>query len=163
MILSTLFFVILVEAEENRTETTQITTEQKATTRTYQMKEYAKLGDRVIRVTKAEKSEGTETIKPKEGKEFITVSVTIQNTGTDTIAYSPYYFKIKNEQKQLKSISLSGLNEATEIEAGELLPGGTVSGTLTFEQSKEDEELTLICYDDLWESEDTVQIRLKFD
>ena len=163
MILSTLFFVILVEGEENRTETTQITTEQKATTRTYQMKEYAKLGDRVIRVTKAEKSEGTETIKPKEGKEFITVSVTIQNTGTDTIAYSPYYFKIKNEQKQLKSISLSGLNEATEIEAGELLPGGTVSGTLTFEQSKEDEELTLICYDDLWESEDTVQIRLKFD
>lgn len=55
------------------------------------------------------------------------------------------------------------MNEATEIEAGELLPGGTVSGTLTFEQSKEDEELTLICYDDLWESEDTVQIRLKFD
>lgn len=128
----------------------------------YEIGDYVRLEDRRICVTKVEESEGTEEIKPKEGKEFVTVHITIQNISDDIISYSPYYFKIKNEDKQLKPVSYISPNEATDLEIGELMPGGKVSGTLTFEQDKDNKELSLICYENLWDDWEYKEIDLKF-
>jgi len=157
---SIIFWIIIAEVE---TETDFIETPPiESADYTYEIGDYVRLDDRMICVTKVEELEGTEEIKPKEGKEFVTVHITIQNMSDDIISYSPYYFKIKNEDKQLKSVSYISPNEATDLETGELLPGGKVSGTLTFEQDKDDKKLTLICYEELWDEWDYKEIDLKF-
>jgi len=149
--------IIFSEAvEENEVETPR-------TSITYSMKETARVEDMTVRVTKAVKTEGTEEIQPKEGKEFVVVTVTVQNRGRDNVYYNPQNFKIKNAQKQLQRPVQNKLEEATELGYGELMPGGTATGTIVFEVNKTDKNLSLIFSDDSIEFEDTAEIRLKFE
>lgn len=150
-----LFSEALDEEEERKTTPT--------TSVTYNMKETARVGDTTVRVTKAIRTEGTEEIKPKEGKEFVVVTVTIQNRGKENLYFAPQNFKIKNLQKQLQRPAINNLEEATELGYGELMPGGSATGTIVFEVSKTDKTLSLIYSDDYTEFEDTAEIRLKFE
>lgn len=151
-----ILFSEALDEEEERTTTP-------TTSVTYNMKETAHVGDTTVRVTKAVRTEGTEEIKPKEGKEFVVITVTIQNRGRENLYYAPQNFKIKNLQKQLQRPVVNKLEEATELGYGELMPGGSVTGTIVFEVSKTDKTLSLIYSDDYTEFEDTAEIRLKFE
>lgn len=151
-----ILFSEALDEEEERTTTP-------TTSVTYNMKETARVGDTTVRVTKAVRTEGTEEIKPKEGKEFVVVTVTIQNRGRENLYYAPQNFKIKNLQKQLQRPVVNKLEEATELGYGELMPGGSATGTIVFEVSKTDKTLSLIYSDDYTEFEDTAEIRLKFE
>lgn len=151
-----ILFSEALDEEEERTTTP-------TTSVTYNMKETARVGDTTVRVTKAARTEGTEEIKPKEGKEFVVVTVTIQNRGRENLYYAPQNFKIKNLQKQLQRPVVNKLEEATELGYGELMPGGSATGTIVFEVSKTDKTLSLIYSDDYTEFEDTAEIRLKFE
>ncbi len=120
----------------------------------YNQGEEAMLGNGAITVTKIEKSQGNQLDKPKNGKEFVIVYVTIENKGESNLSYNPFYFKMQNSQGQQESMTFTTIDKDTALNSGELIPGGKITGTITFEQPKEDTGLVLIYSDNIWSSKE---------
>ena len=138
-------------SSQGQTSTEPAKTEEKTE---YNAGEEAILGKGAITVTNVEKSQGSEYDKPKTGKEFVIVSVTIENKGSDNLSYNPYYFKMQNSQGQQENTAFSTTNSDTALNSGELVSGGKVSGTLVFEEPVGDTSLVLIYNDNLWSSKE---------
>lgn len=120
----------------------------------YNKGEEATLGNGVITVTDVQISQGTKYDKPKSGKEFVIVNLTIENKGDKNLSYNPYYFKMQNSQGQQESMTFTTVNNDNSLQSGELIPGGKVSGTIAFEQPKGDTGLILIYSDSIWSSKE---------
>ena len=127
----------------------------------YNQGEQAILGNGAITVTNVERSQGSEYSKPKSGKEYVVVSLKIENKGKDNLSYNPFYFKMQNSQGQQEDYTITmGVNDDTQLNSGELIPGGSVEGTLVFEEPKGDTGLILIYNDNLWSSKE-LKIKLQ--
>ena len=126
----------------------------------YNQGEEAILGNGAVTVTNVEKSQGNDWDKPKSGKEYVIVYVTIENKGDSNLSYNPLYFKIQNSQGQQENMTFTTIDQDTALQSGELVPGGKVSGTITFEQPKGDKNLVLIYNDNLWSSKE-LKIKLQ--
>lgn len=122
----------------------------------YGVNEKVKLGDHAVEVTKVEKSQGSDIETPKEGKEFVIVHVTIENNGKEEITYNPFDFKMKNSQGQIVDSGITTIDMDTSLSSGELSAGGNVSGTIAFEQPKDDEKLQLIFEPNFWSSKQII-------
>nr|WP_243462948.1 DUF4352 domain-containing protein [Mesobacillus boroniphilus] len=85
-------------------------------------------------VTKVEKSAGSEFDQPKDGHEYVVVTVEIENAGDENISYNPFDFKMANSQGQIVDQAFTTIDTSTALQSGELAPGGKVSGTIAFEQ-----------------------------
>lgn len=132
----------------------------KTETLEYNQGEAATLGDAVIKVTKVEKSQGNDWNKPKSGKEFVIITVSIENKGSSKLSYNPYDFKLQNSQGQQENITFTTINNNTSLSSGELVAGGKVSGTIAFETTKGDKGLALIYSDSILSSKE-LKIKLK--
>lgn len=126
----------------------------------YNQGEVARLGDGAITVTKVTRSQGNEWDKPKSGKEYVIVTVTIENRGKDKLSYNPFDFKLQNSQGQQESMTFTTIDQDTALSSGELIAGGKVSGTIAFETTKGDKKLALIYNDNVWSSKE-LKINLK--
>ena len=120
----------------------------------YNQGEEAILGNGAITVTKVEKSNGSQYDKPKAGKEYVIVHLTIENKGEKNLSYNPYYFKMQNSQGQQENETFTIIDQDTSLQSGELVAGGKVSGTIVFEEPKDDTGLTLIYSDSIWSSKE---------
>jgi hypothetical protein len=118
------------------------------------------LGDDKVTVTKVDKSAGDDMNKPKQGNEFVIVSVTIENDGKNTIDYNPLDFKIKNSQGNITDETFTTINSDTALNSGQLSAGGKVSGTLAFEAPQNDPKLQLIFNPSFW-SDKNITINLQ--
>lgn len=132
----------------------------KTETLEYNQGDAATLGDAVIKVTKVEKSQGNEWNKPKSGKEFVIITVSIENKGSGKLSYNPYNFKLQNSQGQQESMTFTTINNDTALSSGELVASGKVSGTIAFETTKGDKGLSLIYSDSILSSKE-LKIKLK--
>lgn len=126
----------------------------------YNQGEEAILGKGAITITKVEKSQGTQWDKPKSGKEFVIVHLSIENKGNSNLSYNPFYFKMQNSQGQQESMTFTTVDQDTSLQSGELIPGGKVTGTIAFEQPKGDTGLVLIYNDSIWSSKE-LKIKLQ--
>lgn len=142
-----------------QTTSTQTTAQQPEKTE-YNQGEEAILGDGAITVTKVERSQGTEFDKPATGKEYVIVHVKIENKGNSNLSYNPYYFKMQNSQGQQEDTTFTTIDQDTSLNSGELIPGGSVEGTLTFEETTGDSGLILIYSDSVWSSNE-LKIKLQ--
>ncbi|WP_205693971.1 DUF4352 domain-containing protein [Clostridium prolinivorans] len=109
----------------------------------YAVNEDVKLNDAVVKVTKVEKSNGSDYDKPKDGMEFIIVTVSIKNDGKNEISYNPFDFKMQNSKGQITDQAFTTVNTSTQLNSGNLAAGGEVTGTIAFEQPKNDSALVL--------------------
>ena len=109
----------------------------------YSVGEEVKLNDNKLIVNRVEKSNGSDFDKPQDGNEFVIVNVTISNDGTDEITYNPYDFEMQNAQGQITDQAFTTVNTDTALHDGKLASGGTVTGTIAFEQPVGDEGLVL--------------------
>lgn len=125
----------------------------------YAVGEEAILSNGSVTVTKVEKSQGTQYDKPKAGKEFVIVHVTIKNKGKSNLSYNPYDFKVQNSQGQQEEQTISLVDQDTQLNSGELAASGSVSGTIVFEEPTSDTGLILIYQDNIWSSR-TLKIKL---
>jgi len=126
----------------------------------YALNEEVKLKDNILIVSKVEKSAGGEYTKPKDGMEFVIVSITIKNGGSDKFSYGSYDFKVQNSKGNiLDPTYVSEINENTQLNTGELASKGEVSGTLIFEEPKNDPKLILEYKPGFW-SDKTIKIAL---
>jgi hypothetical protein len=106
--------------------------------------EEGKIGKAAITVTTVEKSNGTENDRPKDGMEYIIVSIREKNLGPGNIIYNPYFFKMVNSKGQITAPTYTSVNKNTNLESGDLDVGEEVKGTLVFEQPKGDNYLILL-------------------
>lgn len=115
--------------------------------------EKVELDGQVVEVTEVEKSEGNEFDKPAEGNEYVIVHVSIENNSDEEISYNPFNFKMKNSDGQIEDQGLITIDNDTSLSSGELAPDGNVSGTLSFEQPKDDDGLQLIFEPKFWDTD----------
>lgn len=101
-------------------------------------------GNVQVTVTKTERSSGDDWNKPKDGKEYYIVHLTLKNNGASKAKYNPYDFSIKDSNGNITQETFTIIDKDTSLNMGELAPSGTVSGTIAFEVPKGDSGLTLI-------------------
>lgn len=98
-----------------------------------------------ITVTGINKSSGSDFDKPKDGMEYVVVTVKYENVSASaTISYNPYDFKMQNSKGQITDKTFSIIDTDTALSSGDLAPGGEIEGTIVFEQPKNDAGLILI-------------------
>lgn len=92
------------------------------------------------------------------GKEWVLVSLYLENKGEEEESYNPYDFKIEDSLGDRQGIAfVSDIED--ELNAGELAPGGKKYANLVFEVPKDDQNLKLIFEPDIF-SEKKVIVRL---
>lgn len=99
--------------------------------------------DTKLTVTNVQTSKGNSWDKPKEGMEYIIVTVAFENIGNEQISYNIWDFEMSNSLGHLSSESFTTINSDSSLSAGSLLPGGKKTGTIAFEQPKNDPNLVL--------------------
>lgn len=97
----------------------------------------------VTNVDKNHKS-SNQYIKPKEGKQFVKVSVTIKNISDDKISVNPLEFKLLNSNGELAEIDGETYLLKDQFDSAELVKGGTKSGSIVFQAPKDDNGLKLV-------------------
>lgn len=104
-------------------------------------------------ISNLKKSNGGEYDSVKPGNELVMVTVDIKNTGTENISYNEFDYKMKNSKGQITGGTSSSTNSANQLNSGDLAAGGTITGTLVFEQPKNDPDLTLVYTGNMFSSE----------
>jgi len=94
-------------------------------------------------VTKVKRSKGNDWDKPAKGKEFVVITVKIENKSEDSIAYNTLDWKIQNGEGQIDDGAFSTIDNDTSLGSGDLAAGGKKEGTLVFEVPKGDKDLKL--------------------
>ncbi|MFE6795089.1 DUF4352 domain-containing protein [Paenibacillus chitinolyticus] len=115
----------------------------------YSKEDTVQIGDAKIKVSKVEKftEQGPETPNLPDG-EFVVVTLDIENSGAQELAYNPYSFEMANSRGMTSDKVLASFSGETGLKYGELAPGAKVSGTLVFEQPKGDPKLQLLHKED---------------
>lgn len=90
-----------------------------------------KLGDREFIVDSVKRSGAFNYNTPKAGKEYVIVTVTIKNLGSDEVTYNPYDFKVQDAKGAQESLTFATLDDS--LSSGTLAPKGTVTGSIPFE------------------------------
>lgn len=107
-----------------------------------------------VTVVGVDKSAGSEYDKPKAGKEYVIVSVEIQNDSKEKQSYNLFDYSMQNSNGEIESISFTIVNTDTALSSGDLAPGGKTSGTLAFEQPIDDANLILNYKASFWSDKD---------
>jgi hypothetical protein len=126
----------------------------------YAVAEPAAIDDQVVTVTKVTRNynTGNPYAKPESGKEFVAVEVKIENNGSSEIDFNTYDFQMQDSNGTLRNIDLIvGLE--SQLNSGNLAPGGKVTGNLGFQVPKGDAGLKLVFKPSFW-SNKTITFQL---
>lgn len=127
----------------------------------YSLNEAATCKNTEITVTAIEKSSGKQFDEPKDGMEYVIVTVQYRNVGDSrNISYNPYDFKLKNSKGQITDQTFTTVDTDTALSSGELAPGGEISGTISFEAPKDDPELILQYRDNVFNDSADIEFKL---
>ncbi len=95
---------------------------------------------------------GNQFSVPKSGKEFIKISVEIENKSKSEIYYNSYNFKLKDSNGSIKDLESETYSLDDSLDSGKLASNGKISGSMIFEVPKNDNNLTLIYEPSFWSS-----------
>ena len=130
------------------------------------VQEFFEIGDNVdldgtiVTVKGVEISSGGDFDEPKEGMEYVVVTVHISNNSNDKISYNPFDFQVQNSKGQITDMAFTIVDSDTSLESGELAIGGEVEGTIAFEEPIGDSGLILIYQPSFWFDDRVVKIKL---
>ena len=88
----------------------------------------------------------TEYRKPKEGNHFVMVTIEMENYSKNKVKYSYRNWKMLNSKGEESSRVFTPVNADSALYSGYLVVGGSKTGTLVFEQPKDDSNLYLQFY-----------------
>lgn len=129
----------------------------------YGLNESVDLEDCKYTVTAASTSEGDGGyIKPKDGKIFVVVDVTIENTSDGEISYNTLDFSMQNAQGQIDSLGFSLFTPENPLGSGKLAAGGKVSGTVVSEQDASGLDGLILIYEPSMFSSEAAKVQLSF-
>lgn len=124
--------------------------------------EVASYEDIEYSITKVERTQGTsEYIKPKEGYEYVKVTLKISNRSDKKISYNALDWQMVNSNGIEDAWGSYTVDDDITLNSGELDAGGTVEGVLVWEEPINDSNLRLRYYDNvLLDNEYTLQFKL---
>lgn len=166
IIIGIVIFIVLIGMfggtdEPTSTESKNDKNNQEEAKKTFEQNETVEYKGVKYTVVKVEKSNGKQYNEPKDGYEFIEVTIKIENTSEEKYSYNSYYWKMENSQGQELDESMLYLNEYDDaLGTGDLKKGGVVTGKLGFEQPKDDKKLYLNFYDNIFDEDYSFQIKI---
>lgn len=118
----------------------------------YALNETAEIEGVKYTLTAVERNSGFSYNTPESGKEYVIVTVSIENGSEDKVDYNPYNFKMLNSQGQeIDNAFVVDLDN--QLDSGELTPGGSITGRMCFEEPAGDTGLKLNYYDNIFNEE----------
>lgn len=98
-------------------------------------------------VVKVETSEGNSYKSPKEGNIFLIVTIKIENNTPSKINYSYKNWTMSNSTQEEEKRIFTSINVGNALYSGKLVVGGIKTGSMVFEQPKDDNKLKLNYYE----------------
>lgn len=148
-----LFGVVGCTTEENKSESQGKKTN-------YGMNEPVVVKDVEYTVTNVEYSNGDEWNVPADGKNYVVVTVQINNNSDSKVSYNMLDWKMVNSSGQEDSETFTTLYQDSQLNSGDLAPGGTKTGTLIYEEPVDD-SLKLLYYSTMIDEEPQFEIVIK--
>lgn len=101
-----------------------------------------------------------EFYKPESGKEFVKVSIKIENKSSEKLSYNSYDWELQDSDGDIQSID-AGLQFTVDgaLNSGDLAPSGKKSADLYFQVPKDDANLMLHYKASFWQDK-TLNIKL---
>ena len=99
------------------------------------------------KIVKVETSDGNSYKQPKDGNEFLIVTVYIKNNTGDKISYDYKNWTMSNSKGEEKKRIFTSINVNDALYSGELVIGGIKTGSMVFEQPKNDKKLKMNFYE----------------
>lgn len=113
-------------------------------------------------VTNVKYSNGSDWDKPASGKQFVIVTIKIENKSDSKVTYNTLDWKMINSDGQIDSDAFTTINNDTNLGSGNLASGGTKVGTIVFEEPKNATLLKLQFYPDLlFDEKCTFEVNIK--
>ena len=112
-------------------------------------------------VTNVEYSNGTEFNKPSDGKNYVIVTINIENKSDEKISYNALDWKMVNSQGQEDSETITIVDSDTNLSSGDLAAGGNKTGTLVFEEDVNETSLKLLYYPTIIDKESAFEFVIK--
>lgn len=134
--------------------------EEKARKKEFKQNEIATYKDVDYSVIKVERTNGKEYFEAKDGKEYIVITLKIENKSSEKISYNALDWKMADGTGDENSYAIWGGDNNTDLDSGYLNAGGTKSGTIAFEIPKGDKKLTLKYYETIIDSERTFEFNI---
>ncbi len=112
-------------------------------------------------ILKVDKTQGTnEYFKPKEGYEYVKVTIKIENNSSDKISYNALDWQMVNADGVEDAWGSITADDDKTLGSGDLDAGGKIEGVLVWEQKKGDSNLRLRYYNNLLSDNYTLQFQL---
>lgn len=127
--------------------------EEKTRQKEFKQNEIATYNDVNYSITKVERTNGKEYFEASDGKEYIVVTIKIENKSEEKISYNALDWKMADGTGDENSYAVWGNDNDTDLSSGDLNAGGTKTGTIAFEIPKGDNDLTLKYYETILSSE----------
>lgn len=99
------------------------------------------------KVVKVETSEGNSYKAPKEGNQFLVVTVYMKNNTGDKVQYSYKNWTMSNSKGEEEKRIFTSVNVDTALYSGDLVIGGIKTGSMVFEQPINDPKLRMNFYE----------------
>ena len=99
------------------------------------------------KIMKVETSEGNNYKSPKEGNQFLIVTVYMKNNSPDKIQYNYKNWTMSNSSGAEEKRIFTSINVDTALYSGDLVIGGIKTGSMVFEQPIKDPKLRMNFYE----------------
>lgn len=111
-------------------------------TKEFKVGDVISIDNREMTVEKVQRNWSSEYSKPKDGKEYIMVTVKLENKSDETISYNSGEWKLENGEGAIDTSALV-LGNDDAMSYGDLAAGGKKSGTIVYEVPAGDTNLKL--------------------
>lgn len=127
----------------------------------FKQNEVATYKDVDYSIVNVEKTQGSsEYIKPKDGYEYVKVTIRIENKSDSKISYNALDWQMVNADGVEDAWGTFTADDDNTLSSGELDAGGKVEGVLVWEEKIGDDNLRLRYYDSLVDDKYTIQFTL---
>lgn len=146
---------------DDSSESTESTETTETNEKTYGLNETAVYNDVHYTVTNVEYSNGTQYDKPADGMNYVIVTLKIENKSDSKISYNTYDWKMINSQGQEDDGAFTIVDNDTHLSSGDLIAGGTKTGTLVYEEPTNESSLKLLYYSSIFDDKSEFEIVIK--
>ncbi len=145
--------------EESHEESKPVQAEAKV----YKIGETANINGVEYRLEKVERFDGGQYDKPEEGDMYIKCTVSITNNSDRKESYNSYDWRMVNSQGQ-EDGATHVMDVDNQMDGGDLIHGGSVSGVICFEEPTDSEWFRLNVYDNgMWDEDPIATWGFKFE
>ncbi len=110
-------------------------------------------------ITGISRTKGKEYFEAAEGKEYVVITLKIENKSSEKISYNALDWKMVDSNGVEDTYAVFGSDTDTDLGSGDLNANGVKTGTIAFEVPIGDKNLTLKYYETILDNEYT----FKFD